>query len=181
MVNIRIWRIVAAGVVLALLSADASGQTTAEARAKAAFAKVKTPAVVPGAKKSDCPEECQRRAAAAFAFAALKEQPAGSAVRAIVAPMPRIAKPPAKRDQFRGSDGRLYQKCADGVYREVKDVSEVTPANPFCGVPFDLDHRCDRCGHQSAPGTGTWLVRGTNADGTRHRHECPLCHHQWWH
>lgn len=45
---------------------------------------------------------------------------------------------------------------------------------------YNPSHRCQNCGHQSPPGTGTWIVRGSNPDGT-HVHECPQCHDRWRH
>lgn len=57
----------------------------------------------------------------------------------------------------------------------------VTPSpktNP--GIPYDADHRCDNCGHQSAAGTGTWVVHGA-APGGAHTHKCPKCGQVWQH
>ncbi len=48
------------------------------------------------------------------------------------------------------------------------------------GIPYDGDHRCDNCGHQSAAGTGTWIVRGS-APGGAHTHQCPKCGQVWQH
>jgi hypothetical protein len=56
----------------------------------------------------------------------------------------------------------------------------VPAARPFRGPAFDPDHRCDACGYESPPGTGTWLIRGWNPDGT-HRHQCPACGNVWFH
>lgn len=41
-------------------------------------------------------------------------------------------------------------------------------------------HACPKCGFQSAAGTGTWIVRGFNADGS-HRHQCPVDGTVWSH
>lgn len=45
---------------------------------------------------------------------------------------------------------------------------------------FHADHRCPNCGFQSPAGSGTWVVRGSNPDGT-HNHVCPACGSSWRH
>lgn len=41
-------------------------------------------------------------------------------------------------------------------------------------------HRCDKCGHESPAGIGTWVVRGYGRDGS-HSHQCPRCGNVWSH
>lgn len=45
---------------------------------------------------------------------------------------------------------------------------------------FHTGHDCPSCHYQSPPRTGTWIQRGTNADGT-HNHICPRCGTVWRH
>jgi hypothetical protein len=71
MVTLRVWNIVMVGIVLAMLSQEAV-------------------AADQPAPKSECPQECQRRAKAAFAFAALK---AAAAAKPTTAPMPKPVEP----------------------------------------------------------------------------------------
>lgn len=54
------------------------------------------------------------------------------------------------------------------------------PPKKPAGIPYDADHRCDGCGHQSPAGEGTWIVRGS-APGGAHTHTCPKCGHTWQH
>lgn len=54
------------------------------------------------------------------------------------------------------------------------------PVKPKSGLKYDPDHRCDNCGFESSPGTGTWIVRGSTADGG-HTHQCPKCGQMWQH
>lgn len=56
----------------------------------------------------------------------------------------------------------------------------VAPKLPKPGVPYDADHRCDNCGHESAQGSGTWIQRGDMPDGG-HKHTCPKCGQSWQH
>lgn len=71
MVTIRIWKLAAVGLVVALLAGE--------------LAAADTP--LP---KSTCPQECQRRAKAAFAFARLKAE---AAKQPAAAPMPKPVAP----------------------------------------------------------------------------------------
>lgn len=41
-------------------------------------------------------------------------------------------------------------------------------------------HNCPSCGFQSPAGSGTWIIRGYNSDGT-HVHSCPQCGQSWSH
>lgn len=82
--------------------------------------------------------------------------------------------------------GYKWIKRGDGPWKLERDVPGVAvpKGNTFPGKPsaggYNGSHRCTNCGHQSAPGTGTWIVRGTNRDGT-HSHACPVCNDHWRH
>ncbi len=56
----------------------------------------------------------------------------------------------------------------------------VPKGNTFHSGDYNASHRCPRCGHQSAAGSGTWIVRGFNRDGS-HSHQCPNCGTSWRH
>ena len=61
--------------------------------------------------------------------------------------------------------------------------AEVRAPDPFRGQPgkvYNASHTCPRCGYTSPSGSGTWIKRGTNADGT-HNHQCPKCGAAWYH
>ncbi len=50
----------------------------------------------------------------------------------------------------------------------------------FRAGDYHASHRCPKCKHESAPRSGTWIVRGFNADNT-HTHACPNCGTTWRH
>ncbi len=92
-------------------------------------------------------------------------------------------------DQFRGTDGILYGKFPDGTYREVPGQQPVTKVAPEVAPPkgntfqsggYNPSHTCPTCGYTSPAGTGTWIIRGYNANGT-HRHQCPIDGTVWSH
>jgi hypothetical protein len=70
----------------------------------------------------------------------------------------------------------LADRAKRGIKPVVKPRAPEVPAAPT----FHKDHTCPRCNHTSPPGTGTWVVRGSNADGT-HTHACPACGTVWRH
>jgi predicted RNA-binding Zn-ribbon protein involved in translation (DUF1610 family) len=57
----------------------------------------------------------------------------------------------------------------------------VAARQPFRGAAgYHAGHACPNCGYQSPQGTGTWIVRAHNPDGT-HAHACPACGTAWVH
>ncbi len=68
-------------------------------------------------------------------------------------------------------------------------VTNKFPKAPEVAIPkgatfrsgdYHASHRCPKCKHESAPRSGTWIVRGFNADNT-HTHACPNCGTTWRH
>lgn len=97
------------------------------------------------------------------------------------APAFTVVNKTAPRDTFRASDGILYERHSDGVYRAVPGQAAPAVAAPtFRSGGYSPSHRCPSCGYQSPAGQGTWIVRGHNADGT-HSHQCPSCGTLWRH
>lgn len=56
----------------------------------------------------------------------------------------------------------------------------VPAARPFRDGDCHPTHTCPRCRHTSPAGSGTWVVRGVNPDGS-HVHTCPVCGTSWRH
>ncbi len=71
----------------------------------------------------------------------------------------------------------------------LKKTKSAAPKAPEVAIPkgatfrsgdYHASHRCPKCKHESAPRSGTWIVRGFNADNT-HTHACPNCGTTWRH
>lgn len=90
----------------------------------------------------------------------------------------RVPTAPPAPDRFTAADGTTYQRGADGHYRAAPGVA--APRQPFRNGDFHASHRCPACGHQSPAGTGTWVIRGHNPDGS-HSHSCERCGASWRH
>ncbi len=62
-----------------------------------------------------------------------------------------------------------------------KKAGAATPSGTtFQSGQRHMGHNCPSCGYQSPAGQGTWIVRGSNRDGT-HAHQCPKCSTTWSH
>ena len=93
---------------------------------------------------------------------------------AYTTPAPPVAVP--ERDTLRASDGLLYQKHPDGIYRPVpgqKATPEVVAPTPFRSA-YNPSHRCEVCGRTQYTIAGPGPLPGT------HRHVC-AAGHSWWH
>lgn len=90
--------------------------------------------------------------------------------------------------------GAVFLKTASEVDPGVYDcfLSNDTPvfrkrdAAPGVAAPatfrggYHASHDCPSCGHHAAPGTGNWIIRRFNGDGT-HEHVCEKCGASWNH
>lgn len=95
-------------------------------------------------------------------------------------PIKGFVPPVPVRERFTATDGTVYELCDDGIYRAVAGAPGVAPKPTFRTGQYHAGHNCPSCGFQSPPGQGTWIVRGTNSNGT-HWHECPLDGARWFH
>ena len=138
MVKLLVWKIVLVGVVLAWLSQAAGASEP----------------VVP-AKKSECPEECQRRAKAAFAFAKLKAE-AATKPAPTVAPMPKPAAPKVGKlcpcgDNCQCESGTCPSHCpvsnVGGFAQLVKSTNQAQPPKAVPVVKSGhWEQRCSKGG-----------------------------------
>lgn len=116
------------------------------------------------------------KAAVAVELAKLKLRPAPAP--SPVGPAPTVPVRPTTSQRLTTSTGSVIELHEDGVWRYASEqqfgAPGVAPAKTFRTGSFPTDHRCPNCGHQSASGTGTWIIRGWNRDGT-HNHTCPKC------
>ncbi len=81
---------------------------------------------------------------------------------------------PVVKDQFRGTDGVLYERCSDGIYRAVPSQIAPEVAAPKTGATFRDAHACPTCGQVQH------TVSGWNRNGT-HQHRCPVDGTVWSH
>lgn len=99
-------------------------------------------------------------------------------------PIPTPIKPTGTQ-RITTSSGSVIE-LQDGVWRYVSEQSigapGVAPQKTFRNGEYNSDHRCPNpeCRYESPPRQGTWIVRGTNSDGT-HNHSCPQCGTTWRH
>ncbi len=102
-------------------------------------------------------------------------------------PTPAPVPTPPKADDFdiNGPTPEGYEKVSiDGGPWHFRKIESKKPA-PEVAVPKGANfrhagHDCPSCGYTSPAGTGTWIVRGFNADGS-HSHTCPKCGQSWNH
>lgn len=80
----------------------------------------------------------------------------------------------------------MHRDVTTDLLRSDRGVYHPIPAPGVAGGTFrggyHSSHRCPNpnCRYESPGGTGTWVVRGHNPDGT-HNHTCPQCLTTWKH